>query len=133
VGAEFDGVDGGLMDMAWAEISFATSTEHEAIIDDLHNIFYSSEECQPRSHPWVPHLSICYDNPDGYGCVLTQQSFIDFLRSKCPTLAVTADANESTVKFTRAVSGISLWKTAGVMADWKCLDRLEFNSLETAT
>lgn len=133
VGAEFDGVDGGLMDMAWAEISFATSAEHEAILDDLHNIFYSSEECQPRSHPWVPHLSICYDNPDGYGCVLTQQSFIDFLKSKCPTLAVAADANESTVKFTRAVSGISLWKTAGVMADWKCLDRLEFNSLETAT
>ena len=132
VGAEFDGVDGGLMDMAWAEISFASSAEHEAIIDDLYKIFHSSEECQPRSHPWVPHLSICYDNPDGYGCVLTQQSFIDFLRRKCPTLAVAADANESIVKFTRAVSGISLWKTAGVMADWKCLDRLEFNSLETA-
>ncbi len=138
VGAEFDGVNGGEMDMAWAEISFATSPEHESLVSELYDIFYrrdatrlddttnvssideKKEDYPPRSQPWVPHLSICYDNPEGFSTVLTRQSFEDFLRDKCPTLAVKKDY---------AVSGISLWKTAGTMAEWKCLDRFEFDCL----
>lgn len=144
VGAEFDGVNGGEMDMAWAEISFATTPEHESLIDDLYKIFYhrdatrlaavnasvteeTKEAYPPRSHSWVPHLSICYDNPEAFGTVLTRQSFEAFLKTKCPTLAVAADLSDKTLKLTRAVSGISLWKTAGTMADWQCLDRLEFD------
>ncbi len=138
VGAEFDGVNGGEMDMAWAEISFSTSPEHESLVSELYDIFYRrdattlaaanrKEEFPPRSQPWVPHLSICYDNPSGFGSVLTRQSFEDFLRNKCPTLAAAAESNDTTVKFVRAVSGISLWKTAGTMADWKCLDRFQFD------
>lgn len=145
VGAEFDGVNGGEMDMAWAEISFATSPEHESLISDLYNIFYrrdamrlsaanasvteegGKEEYPPRSNSWVPHLSICYDNPEGFGSILTRQSFEYFLKTKCPTLAAAADGSDKTVKFTRAVRGISLWNTAGTMADWKCLDRFEFD------
>ena len=135
VGKEIDGVNGGLMDMAWAEISFASTPEHEALIDDLYNIFYRRDATrqavitsvtEEKKQNWAPHLSICYDNPEGFGSILTRQSFHDFLKSKCPTLAVAADSSEETVKFTRAVSGISLWKTFGVMADWKCLDRFEF-------
>ena len=46
------------------------------------------------------------------------------MREKCPTLEnVLGDGG---VQFTRAVSGISLWRTAGTMAEWKCLDRFEF-------
>jgi hypothetical protein len=144
VGAEFDGVNGGEMDMAWAEISFATSPEHETLVSDLYNIFYrrdakrlsaanaseteegGEQEYPPRSHTWVPHLSICYDNPEGFGSILTRQSFEYFLKTKCPTLAAAA-LPDKTVKFTRAVRGISLWKTIGTMAEWKCLDRFDFN------
>ena len=142
VGAEFEGVDGGEMDMAWAEITFATSPEHESLINDLYDIFYctdssriiasngSNEEMKPeyppRSRPWVPHLSICYDNPEGFGSSLTQQLFEDFLRAKCPTLAPATNSSDATVKLTRVVNGISLWKTSGTMAEWKCLDRFEF-------
>eukprot|EP00986_Skeletonema_menzelii_P000498 scaffold150_cov151-Skeletonema_menzelii.AAC.1 len=147
VGAEFDGINGGEMDMAWAEISFATSPEHESLVTELYDIFYrrgdataldaanasltdeKKEEYPPRTQTWVPHLSICYDNPEGFGTVLTHQSFEDFLRNKCPNLAAAADDSDSTVKLTRAVSGISLWKTVGTMAEWKCLDRFEFDCL----
>mmetsp|Transcript_11783 Transcript_11783/g.18082 ORF Transcript_11783/g.18082 Transcript_11783/m.18082 type:complete len:131 (-) Transcript_11783:86-478(-) len=126
------------MDMAWAEVSFSTSPEHESLVSELYDIFYrrdatklvaanKKEEFPPRTQPWVPHLSICYDNPAGFGSVLTRQSFEDFLRNKCPTLAAAAGSNDTTVKFVRAVSGISLWKTAGTMADWKCLDRFQFD------
>eukprot|EP00984_Skeletonema_dohrnii_P003196 scaffold1065_cov114-Skeletonema_dohrnii-CCMP3373.AAC.5 len=144
VGAEYDGVNGGEMDMAWTEISFATSPEHESLISELYDIFYrrdttrlaaanasltdeKKEEYPPRTQPWVPHLSICYDNPEGFGTILTRQSFQDFLKNKCPTLAAAAESSDSTVKLTRAVSGVSLWNTAGTMADWKCLDRFEFD------
>ena len=147
VGAEFDGVNGGEMDMAWAEVSFATSSEHESLISELYDIFYrrdatrldavntsmvdeKKEELPPRSQPWVPHLSICYDNPEGFGSVLTRQLFEDFLRNKCPALAAAAESSDTTAKFARAVSGISLWKTAGTMADWKCLDRFQFDCVK---
>eukprot|EP00571_Detonula_confervacea_P012376 CAMPEP_0172302698 /NCGR_PEP_ID=MMETSP1058-20130122/4368_1 /TAXON_ID=83371 /ORGANISM="Detonula confervacea, Strain CCMP 353" /LENGTH=418 /DNA_ID=CAMNT_0013013273 /DNA_START=59 /DNA_END=1315 /DNA_ORIENTATION=- len=144
VGAEFDGVNGGTMDMAWAEVSLATSPEHETLIDALYDIFYhrsaasaevassfssgeeKKEEYVPRSNPWVPHLSLCYDNPEGFGPNLSRSSIEKFMKEKCPTLEnVLDDSDGGDVKFT--VSGISLWKTAGTMNDWKCLDRHEFS------
>ncbi|KAL7542408.1 hypothetical protein ACHAXR_013411 [Thalassiosira sp. AJA248-18] len=146
VGTEFDGVNGGTMDMAWAEVSLATSPEHEALINALYEIFYrcssatadpasssSSDEekkveFEPRSNPWVPHLSLCYDNPEGFGPNLTRSSIENFMRDKCPTLEKVLDGSDGDVKFT--VSGISLWRTAGTMDEWKCLDRLEFPSAE---
>jgi len=130
--------------MAWAEVSFATSPEHEALINALYDIFYrrsavaiesaspdeeeeKKEEYVPRSNPWVPHLSLCYDNPEGFGPNLTRSSIENLMREKCPTLEnVLDDSGDGGVKFTRAVSGISLWRTAGTMAEWKCLDRFEF-------
>ena len=60
--------------MAWAEVSLATSLEHEEHIDALHKLFYnrpsSTEEYVPRSSPWVPHLSLLYDNPGKSDLVL---------------------------------------------------------------
>jgi hypothetical protein len=93
-------------DMAWAEISFATSPEHERLVDALHDIFYrpalanstymesaSDFDCEEkkedypyRSQLWAPHLSLCYDNPEGFGCTLSRSLFEQFLKEKCPTL-----------------------------------------------
>lgn len=141
VGAEFDGVNGGSMDMAWAEVSLATSPEHEALINALHELFYhrssssspfneeKKEEYAPRSNSWMPHLSLCYDNPDGFGPNLSRAGIEAFMREKCPTLENVLDNTGSGIKFERAVSGISLWRTAGRMDEWKCLDRFEFPSV----
>lgn len=141
VDAEFDGVNGGTMDMAWAEVSLVTSPDHEALIDALHGVFYKrtaepadltpqseekKEECTLRSKPWVPHLSICYDNPEGLGPNLCRSEFVDFLREKCPTLKSIINECDDDVYFSRAVTGISLWRTAGTMNQWTCLDRFEF-------
>lgn len=144
VGAEFNGVDGGEMDMAWAEVSFMTSPEHEALVNALHGLFFrrpsvseeaasssssgeeKKEEYVPRSNLWLPHLSLCYDNPEGFGPNLTRSSIEDFMREKCPTLASAVDNNDTDVRFSRTVSGISLWRTAGRMDQWECLDRLMF-------
>ena len=123
-------------DMAWAEVSLATSPEHETLIDALHAIFshYSSaisekhassstseeekkEEYVPRSRPWVPHLSICYDNPEGLGPNLCRLSIEEFMKEECPAL-LESDS------FIRAVTGISLWRTIGTIDKWHCLDRL---------
>jgi len=134
-----------VQDMAWAEVSLATSPEHEALIDALHELFYrrpafssspslgeeKKEEYAPRSEPWVPHLSLCYDNPEGLGPNLTRSSVEDLMREKCPTLKCVLDDDvdgDGSENFTRAVRGISLWRTAGTMAEWECLDRFEFPS-----
>mmetsp|Transcript_26639 Transcript_26639/g.63883 ORF Transcript_26639/g.63883 Transcript_26639/m.63883 type:complete len:428 (-) Transcript_26639:3297-4580(-) len=146
VGAEFDGVDGGTMDMAWAEVSFATSPEHEMLINALYDMFYrrsasslelrsscsndeeKKDEHAPRSGPWVPHLSLCYDNPEGFGPILSRSLIEKFMKEECPTLKNAIDDIDNAVKFSRAVSGISLWRTAGTMDEWECLERYEFPS-----
>lgn len=141
--------------MAWAEVSLATSPEHESLINALHELFYNrssssasivassndddneekKEEYRPRSTPWVPHLSLCYDNPEGLGPTISRSLIEQFMKEKCPTLRTVLDDSSSRgdsgecVKFTRAVSGIALWRTTGTMAEWKCLDRFEFSSV----
>jgi hypothetical protein len=135
-------------DMAWAEISFATSPEHERLIGALHDIFYrpapanftdmesaSDLDCEEkkedylyyRSQQWAPHLSLCYDNPEGFGCTLSRSLFEQFLKEKCPTLF--EDGKNSNVGLRRAVTGLTLWKTSGKMAEWECLERLTLGRL----
>jgi hypothetical protein len=69
VGAEFDGVDGGLMDMAWAEISFATSAEHEAIIYSIrrknvnHDHTRGSHTCQYATTTLMGMAVFLLNNP----------------------------------------------------------------------
>ena len=38
---ELDGVNGGTMDMAWCEITFASSDAHEKLVDIVHDIFHA--------------------------------------------------------------------------------------------
>jgi len=104
----------GKKDMAWIEVTLATSSDHEALVDRVYNIFHKgccTSECKPRASPWLPHLSLAYDNPDG-----TNFSPAKMLRlvSKFPSLL---DITE------RRIMAISLWKTEGRMEEWKCLDR----------
>ena len=126
--------------MAWAEVSLAT-TEHETLIDALFDIFFRTdlassstskeqkeEEFVPRSRPWVPHLSMCYDNSEGLGTNLCCSLMADIMKEKHPALLENDNKNGG-VRFTRAVTGISLWRTAGEISDWTRLDRIEFPSL----
>ena len=127
--------------MAWAEVSLAMTPEHETLIDALYDIFFRTdlassstseeqkeEEFVPRSRPWVPHLSMCYDNPEGLGANLCRSSMANFMKEKHPALLENDNKNGG-VPFTRAVTGISLWRTAGKISDWTRLDRIEFPSL----
>jgi hypothetical protein len=68
---------------------------------------------------------VVYDNPEGFGCTLSRSLFEQFLKEKCPTLF--DDGKNSNVGIRRAVTGLSLWKTSGKMADWECLGRLTWD------
>ena len=117
--------------MAWAEVTFATSSEHDALIDELYNLFCGSKnkESRPTSQrplPWAPHLSLCYDNPEGFPSNLSRKSIISFISEQAPTLETAIDDIGENVSFSREVCGISLWSTTGTMSQWKCLDRIDF-------
>jgi len=104
-------IDGGTMDMAWAEISYKNSVEHELKLDALHDIFFENTENETKKMrpPWKPHLSLAYDNPDNS---ILSLHYINSLICKEPTLTKT-----------RKVKNISLWSTWGRMTEWKLLDR----------
>eukprot|EP00980_Cylindrotheca_fusiformis_P019841 scaffold6966_cov112-Cylindrotheca_fusiformis.AAC.19 len=115
---ELEGVNGGAMDMAWMEGTFATNEKHEFYLDLLYNAFFDLdldnpvEDTKQKRAPWAPHVSFAYDNefnpiPDE---VLYQ------LIEEYPTL-----------KNNRNVKGISLWSTEGTIDQWKCIDRVCFN------
>mmetsp|Transcript_28717 Transcript_28717/g.34988 ORF Transcript_28717/g.34988 Transcript_28717/m.34988 type:complete len:266 (+) Transcript_28717:295-1092(+) len=108
---ELDGVDGGLMDMVWSEVTFCTSSEHERHLDTLHDIFEYSHH---RPSRWRPHASLTYDNPENSPLSL---SYTAGLVAERPSL----------LAHTRRVVGMSLWKTIGKMNEWTCLDRLVFD------
>lgn len=121
--------------MAWAEVTFATSSEHEALIDALYNLFYKPsnkdtktkmQPSSPRTLPWAPHLSLCYDNPEGFPHNISRKSITNFINEQAPTLGGAIDDVGETVNFSREVCGISLWSTKGTMSQWKCLDRIDF-------
>lgn len=136
-----------VQDMAWAEVSLATSPEHEELLDALHELYYRPSVAKsaptndstveekrvdyaPRSNPWMPHLSLCYDNPEQIDITLSRPSIEEFIQKQCPTLAnLLDDSGDGDIKFTRAVSGIALWRTAGTMAEWECLDRFVFPTI----
>lgn len=111
VDVERAGIDGGLMDMAWAEISYKTSLKHESKIDDLCEIFFD-EDANERSNmrpTWKPHLSLAYDNPENHVLSLNYITSLIF--------------NESSLTNVRKVKNISLWSTCGKMSEWELLDR----------
>ena len=108
----FDGVNGEVMDMAWSEITFATSSQHEEILDAVHKIFH--KKCRDPDERWSPHLSLAYDNPeDSPLCLEHAVSLV----SRYPTLVKE-----------RKAKAISLWSTYGRMDEWRCLDRIYLDS-----
>lgn len=111
VDVERAGIDGGLMDMAWAEISYKTSLKHESKLDNLYEIFFDEDADERRSMrpPWKPHLSLAYDNPDNH--VLS----LNYITSLM--------CNEASLTNVRKVKSISLWSTWGKMSEWELLDR----------
>jgi len=165
VDTEYDGINGGTMDMAWMEISLATSPLHERYVDAVYNHFYgigvpnqghgrmnsggggSSERVHTdhppcnRPRPWVPHLSLCYDNPQGSQFGL--EGVMDVI-TKYPAVmgrAATSSGSSSSRgdddddgrsngdgngNGQLIPTGISLWNTEGTMAQWECLERIVF-------
>jgi len=120
--------------MAWAEVSFATTPEHEELIDALYNLFCmqpkingDNSKSSPRTLPWAPHLSICYDNPEKFPSNISRESILQFINEEAVSLK---GAIADNVNFSREVCGISLWSTAGTMSHWKCLDRIVFLDVE---
>mmetsp|Transcript_57221 Transcript_57221/g.170616 ORF Transcript_57221/g.170616 Transcript_57221/m.170616 type:complete len:118 (-) Transcript_57221:157-510(-) len=111
--------------MAWMEITLATSSEHECMVDIVHDIFHDSSENKynkadplpPRRRPWTPHISLAYDNPDEDSPLSLGAAFC--LASEFPSLLEKAE---------RDVTAISLWKTEGQMEDWVQLERIELNN-----
>lgn len=104
---ELKGVSGGLMDMAWTEISYSTTPEHESLVSSVHQIF----DMKRNTEKWVPHLSLAYDNPE----------------NTTLNLMYTANliAQRPSLFRERGVKGISLWSTKGKLQNWKMVSRFE--------
>jgi len=102
-----EGKPGQVCNIAWAELTYPTNEEHEAAIDSLYDLF---EMPTKRSGQWTPHISLAYDNPED--SVVNMQDTFAYISQ-----------NKSLLK-QRPIKAISLWSTAGKMADWHCLDRV---------
>jgi hypothetical protein len=97
------------------EISHKSSDEHEILVDLIFQAFHQNDD-HPHAHrtrPWAPHTSIVYDNPRPEPI---SPEYLLSLIERYPTLAKE-----------RQVKAIGLWKTAGVINCWKCLDRITFD------
>jgi hypothetical protein len=110
-----EGKPGQVCSIAWAELTYPTNEAHEAAIDALYELF---EMPNQRQGVWTPHISLAYDNPED--SVLNIHDTYTYV-SQHPTLMRS-----------RRITAISLWNTAGKMADWQCLDRVSLPSLPEA-
>ena len=116
--------------MSWIELSYFSSPEHQVLIDRIHDSFRDAEhqsnttsisgqrKKRKRSSRWSPHVSIAYDNP--WPTPIPDEYLLNLI-DQYPKLTMD-----------RRITGISLWKTAGTMSDWKLLDRIEFGSIEAS-
>uniref|UniRef100_A0A7S4JH26 Protein kinase A anchor protein nuclear localisation signal domain-containing protein n=1 Tax=Odontella aurita TaxID=265563 RepID=A0A7S4JH26_9STRA len=109
------GNPGQVCSIAWAQLTLASSPEHEVVLDRLYDCMYGtkSSEGAQRHRPWTPHNSVVYDNPEE--TVLTLQGTLACI-GRYPTLLSSG----------RRVKALSLWNTEGRMEQWKCLDRANF-------
>lgn len=94
--------------MAWIEATFKTSKQHEQLLDIIHQCFYKGTD-RTRNAPWVPHVSLAYDNED---CPISKE-YLDTLVQRFPTLA-----------FPRKINYISLWDLNGTIDQWTLMDRV---------
>ena len=148
---ELEGVDGGTMTMAWSEVSLQTSELQERLVDHVWDVMMRGGEegegeptaastCPTRPTPWLPHLSLCYDNPEG-----TPLNLVDALDvvAKHPFLlggegvrggeggrrqghGQDQEGRRSSARKQLRLTGLSLWKTEGAMDEWRCVDRIAF-------
>ena len=102
-----EGKPGQVCDIAWVELTFTTNEHHEAAMDSLYELF---EMPSARQGHWRPHISLAYDNVEDPALNI-QDTFAYVSR------------NPSLLK-QRRIKAVSLWSTAGKMADWYCLDRV---------
>lgn len=107
-----EGKPGQVCSIAWAELTFRSNENHEAAIDALYDLF--EIPCK-RAGLWMPHISLAYDNPED--SILNIQDTFSYV-SQHPSLMRS-----------RRITAISLWNTAGKMADWHCLDRISLSEL----
>lgn len=119
VDVSLDGVAGQEMDMAWMEVEFETSENHEDLVDTVYETFYNKDDLRLR--PWTPHLSIAYENPS---IAKVDLPFAVKFMEEFPALSSQP---------TRTVAGVALWRTKGRMEDWMCLDRFDLTKPEEST
>jgi len=103
------GKPGQICSIAWAELTLESNEDHEQAMDALYKLF---EVPTQRQGPWTPHISMAYDNPED--SVLNLKDTYTYV------------VNHATLMKERRVKAISLWDTNGKMADWRCLDRVNF-------
>jgi hypothetical protein len=104
-----DGRPGQVCSIAWAELTLNTNADHEKAMDQIYNLF---ELPTPRKGPWTPHIALAYDNPEN--SVLNLNDTVSYV------------TNHPSLARSRRVKAVSLWNTDGKLADWQCLDRVNF-------
>jgi hypothetical protein len=92
--------------MAWIEITFKTSEEHEALLDLVHKCFHRDSDIL-RVEPWSPHISLAYDNPE----FRISEEYLLSIVERFPTL-----------ERRRRIEAISLWRTSETIDKWERLD-----------
>ena len=95
--------------MAWAEVTYKTSLDHESMVDQVFLTFF--DVSTKRQWLWAPHLSLVYDDPEKK-------------RIKDDMLSLLSGVVPSLLCKKRNVVAISLWDTSGKLNEWKCMDRL---------
>jgi len=109
---ELAGVNGGLMDMAWAEISYKRAEEGRESFEKAIAAF-TGNCSEGMWEKWVPHMSLAYDEP----------------RDRRLDIGVLVDAvrgEPGLMQEKREIVGMELWRTEGRMAEWEKLDYYEF-------
>ena len=103
--------------MAWAEVTYKSSPDHESMVDHVYTTFYDIST--KRQWLWTPHLSLVYDNPEAKRINI---DMLSFLSGVVPSLLCKK----------RKIVAISLWSTIGKLNEWKCIDRLEMTTQQEA-
>jgi len=112
---ERNGVDGGLMNMVWTEISFKCSKEHTAVVDRCRELFPGGETYQPNC--WRPHLSLGYDNPNE-GCKMNM--------STLAASVAAVEAKGENVFQEREIDGFALVDMNGDISEWRVIEEIMF-------
>ena len=112
---EFAGVNGGLMEMAWSELSLKLQDEHLPFVDRCKDVFRGGKT--NKEDNWIPHLSLGYDNPME-GCLYDMSALTRAIGE------VNGDGEDIYRK--REIEGLALVDTNGRIDEWRILDEFLF-------